>query len=57
MSADADLFVVTPKENLVDVGNVVTKALNIYVRAKLDDYNDCDDEGFVKLFQENTDGQ
>lgn len=38
MSVDSKMFVTCNKEDVISIGNSVTKALNVYVRDKLDNY-------------------
>ena len=38
MSVDSKLFVTCNKEDVNSIGNLVTEALNVYVRDKLDNY-------------------
>ena len=38
MSVDSKMFVTCNKEDVINIGNSVTEALNIYVRGKLDSY-------------------
>ena len=38
MSLDSKMFVTCNKDDVISIGNSVTKALNIYVRGKLDSY-------------------